>query len=66
MDLETAIDLIKHVVKYTGTIDQKHIDLGLVPVEERSKYEQALVIGQLAIRDGKISKDEFMRKVRLD
>lgn len=66
MDLEAAIHLLKNAVKYTGTIDQKHIDLTVIPTDERAKYERALVISQLAIKDGKITKEEFLRKLSLD
>jgi hypothetical protein len=66
MDLEQAIELLKNAVKYTGTIEQKHIDLTLVPSEDRPKYEKALMVSQMAIREGKISRDEFLRKVHLD
>lgn len=66
MQLDEAISLLKNAVKYTGTIDQKHIDLTIIPTEERPKYERALAIAQLAISDGKITRDEFLRKVNLD
>lgn len=65
MDLDAAIEILKNAVKYTGTIDQKHIDLTLVPIQERPKYEKALVVSQLSIKEGKISRDEFLRRVHL-
>lgn len=66
MDLNDAIELLKVAVKYPGTIDQKHIDLSVVPTEERPVFEQALKTAQLAIMNGKITRDEFNRRVRLD
>jgi hypothetical protein len=66
MDLESALVLLRKAVKHTGTIDQKHIDLTVVPAEDRALYEKALVIGQLAIKEGKITKEEFLRKLELD
>lgn len=66
MDLDQAIELLKNAVKHTGNIDQKHIDLTIVPTEQRPLYEKAMAIGALSIKDGKISRDEFLRRVQLD
>jgi hypothetical protein len=66
MELDTAIELLKNAVKYTGNIDQKHIDLSIVPASELERYKKALVVAQSAIKDGKISRDEFQRRVHLD
>lgn len=66
MDLTQAIELLKNAVKYTGTIDQKHIDLTIVPSDVRPQYEKAMAVGMLAIKDGKITRDEFLKRVHLD
>jgi hypothetical protein len=66
MSLDQAIDLLKNAVKYTGTIEQKHIDLTIVPADKRALYEKAMAICQVSIQDGKISKDEFLRRVHLE
>ncbi len=66
MSLDQAIDLLKNAVKYTGTIEQKHIDLTIVPADKRALYEKAMAICQISIKDGKISKDEFLRRVHLE
>jgi hypothetical protein len=66
MDLEQALNLIKTAVKFTGTIDQKHIDLTIIPAEKRAMYEKALAICQMSIKDGKISRDDFIKRVHLD
>lgn len=66
MDLDKAIELLKKVVKANGTNDNKHIDLGLVSVEEKPLYEEALVVAKLAIIKGKISQDEFMGRIHLN
>jgi len=65
VELEQAINLLRNAVKHTGTIDQKHIDLTIVPNEKRPEYEKALVICQTSIKEGKISRDEFLAKVHL-
>lgn len=66
VELNEAIALLKKAVKYPGTIDQKHIDLTVIPTEDRPKYEKALMVAQLAIKDGKMTRDEFNRRVHLD
>lgn len=66
MDLNEAIDLLKDTVKHTGNIDQKHIDLTLIPAEKRGIYETALAVSALSIKEGKITKDEFLRRVHIE
>jgi hypothetical protein len=66
MELESAIEILKKAVKYTGTNDGKHIDLTLVPAEQRPVYDEALKVSQLSIKEGKITRDEFLRRVHLD
>ena len=66
MELETAIELIKKAVKNSGNIDQNHIDLSLVPAEDLGKYHEALKVSQLAIKEGKITREEFLRAAHLD
>lgn len=65
MELNDAILLLRKAVKYPGTIDQKHIDLTVVPVDEKPMFEEALKVAQLAIKEGKITRDEFNRRVHL-
>lgn len=66
MDLNQAIDLIKTVVKDAGNVNFRHIDLNLVSAEKRETYEKALMVSQKAIKEGAITKEEFMRKVHLE
>lgn len=66
VELNDAIALIKKTVKNAGTIDQKHIDLTLVPAEEQPRYVEALKTVQTAIKGGIIGRDEFNRRVHLD
>jgi 3-oxoacyl-[acyl-carrier-protein] synthase III len=66
MDLNQAIDLIKTVVKDAGNVNFRHIDLNLVSAEKRETYEMALMVSQKAIKEGAITKEEFMRKVHLE
>jgi hypothetical protein len=66
MQLDEAIELLKKAVKFCGTIDQKHIDLTIVPAEQRHTYEKALAISQLSVKEGEITRDELLRRLTLD
>ena len=66
MELITAIALIKKAVKTAGNVDIKHIDLTLVPSSELGLYKEALATAQSAIKEGKITRDEFLRQADLD
>lgn len=66
MNLDQSIELLRNAVKHTGNIDQKHIDLTIVPAEKRPLFEKAMAVCQLSIKDGKISRDEFNRRVHLE
>lgn len=65
MDLEQAIVLLKKIVKENGTNDMKHLDVGLVPADERPVYEKALRVAKMSIIEGKISQDELFGKIHL-
>ena len=66
MELEQAINMLKKTVKENGTNDMKHIDLGLVPAEDKELYEKALRVVKLAILDGKLSQADFSARVHLN
>jgi hypothetical protein len=66
MELEQALELIKKLVKNNGTNDSKHIDIGLIPADERPVYEKALKVAKLAMMEGKLSQDEFQARVHLN
>lgn len=65
MDLEQAIVLLKKIVKENGTNDMRHLDVGLVPADERPMYEKALRVAKMAVFEGKISQDELLGKIHL-
>lgn len=66
MELDSAIEMLKKVVKNNGTNDQKHIDLGLVSTEDRPAFEKALIVVKVAIMEGKISQDEFLGRIHVN
>lgn len=63
MELNEAIELLKKAVKH-GANKEKHIDLALVAADERPKFEKALVVSGLCIKEGKITREEFLRRVQ--
>lgn len=65
MELDSAIKLLRNAVKNAGNVDQKHIDLSLVPVGEKPQYERALVVTQMAVKDGKLTRDELLSRLQL-
>lgn len=66
MNLDDAVILVRHAVKHTGTIDQKHIDLTIVPAKDRGRYQAALAFCQAAVKAGELSRDELLRRLGLD
>ena len=66
MDLEQAIELLKNAVKNNSTNDENHLDLTLIPIEDKPKYQKALVIAQLAIQEGKLTKEDFKHRIHLE
>lgn len=65
MELNEAIELLKQTVKNAGNVDQNHFDLTLVSVDKRGIYEKALEVSALSIKEGKISREEFLRLVHI-
>jgi hypothetical protein len=65
MELNQAIEMLKKTVKNNGTNDMRHIDLGLVSIDEKPEYEKALIVVKLAIQEGKISQDEVAARIHL-
>jgi hypothetical protein len=66
LELNQAIELLQKAVKHTGNIDQKHIDLTLVPAEDRGHYEAALAVAQQALKEGQLTRDQLFKKLNLD
>lgn len=66
MEIESVIEKLRSIVKNAGNVDQNHLDLNLVPSEKRDEYVEALKLSYKAIKDGVITKDEFLRKLKLN
>lgn len=66
MDLDQAIELVKKAVSENGVNNKIMIDFGLIPTEERAKYEKALAMAKVAVMEGKIGQDELNRRLNLE
>jgi len=66
MTIDQAIQLVRKAVKFTGTIDQKHIDLTTLPAEQRPEVEKALAVLGLAVKAGTMTKDDMFHRLHLD
>ncbi len=66
MDLESAFDLLKNIVKQSEALDEaRHFDLTLVPALERDKYLIAFIRIQKAIRSKEITLEEVEKRTTL-
>lgn len=66
MNFEDAVELLKNAVKFSHIDDQKHIDLTLVDASQRSTYQNALVIVNRMVLDGKMTREELRHALGLD
>lgn len=65
MDLDSAIKLLKNIVKESHLPGQKHIDLTLAQADERSRYEKALMITRQEVIKGTLSDEELKARLGL-
>lgn len=66
MDLESAFDLLKTIVKKSEALDDaRHFDLTLVPALSRPKFQSALIRVQKAIRTKEITQDYVEKRTTL-
>ncbi len=64
MEIQAAIELLKKTIKHSTALDEfRHIDLTLIPANEREQYQEALLVVQKAMREGELSKEDFERSV---
>jgi hypothetical protein len=66
MELEEAVHILKKIVKNNSTNGENHFDLTLVPAVEKPLYVEALKVSQQSIKDGVITKDDFLRRVHIE
>ncbi|MCB9062565.1 MAG: hypothetical protein H6622_13665 [Halobacteriovoraceae bacterium] len=58
-----AINLLKKIVKFSNIEKQKHLDLTLANSSERGEFEKALILVNLAVEQGQLSKEELNSKL---
>ena len=66
MNFEDAVKLLKNAVKFSHIDDQKHIDLTLVDASQRSTYQNALVIVNRMVAEGKMTREELRHMLGLN
>jgi hypothetical protein len=63
-NLQEAVQLLKTIIKNSTATDQfLHIDLSLVPAEQRGVYESALKTTYRAILKGEISREDVNKLI---
>jgi uncharacterized membrane protein YfbV (UPF0208 family) len=66
-NLSEAIQMLNRVVWWAeSSTDIKRIDFNLVAASERPRYEAAMQVVSKAIKNGEITRDEFMRRVGIE
>ncbi len=57
--IESAVKLLKNIVKFSAVEGQKHLDLSICIAEERPRYQRALMFLNLEIEKGQLKKEEL-------
>lgn len=63
MDLDQAIILLKRTVKFSAVPGQKHLDLGLVSVDELPVFEKALELANRAVQEGVLTREQLLNRL---
>ena len=58
-ELNTAIELLKDIVKESHIKGQMHLDLTLSPASKHEEYKNALIIVQQKIKNGDLTENMF-------
>jgi len=66
MNFEDAVKLLKNAVKHSHLNDQKHIDLTLIDASQKQTYQNALVIVNRRVADGKMTREELRHTLGLN
>ena len=66
LSFDEAITLLKRAVKYSAVKNQKHIDLSLCVAEERPQYQKALIVVNLEVEKGTLTKDQLIARLGLE
>jgi hypothetical protein len=66
MTLDEAITVLKNAVKWSEVKNQKHIDLTLIPAEERTLYQRALAVTTIEVEKGTLTQDALKSRLGLE
>lgn len=66
MTLDEAITVLKNAVKWSEVKNQKHIDLTLIPAEERPLYQRALAVTTIEVEKGTLTQDALKTRLGLE
>lgn len=61
--IEWAIKTLKSAVKFSNISNQKHVDMSLVTVDKIDLFQKAMVLVNLAIENGELTKEELNNKI---
>ena len=65
LDFNEAVKLLKTAVKHSHLDNQKHIDLTLVNPDQRTHLQKALMVVQVAVKNGELTDEELKSKLGL-
>jgi hypothetical protein len=65
MSFEEAIKELKTIVKESAVKGQKHLDLQLVAAQNQPLYQQAMMVVQIEILEGRQSREDVMKQIGL-
>lgn len=65
LSFDEALALLKKAVKFSNLKNQKHIDLTLCAAEARALCQKALIIVNLEVEKGTLTKDQLLTKLGL-
>lgn len=63
LNTDEAIKLLKSAVKYSNIFNQKHVDISLVTADKIDTFQKAMVVVNMAILNGEMTKEELNSKL---
>ncbi len=66
LSFDEALHLLKKTVKFSEVKNQKHIDLTLCSAQDRPMYQKALIVVNLEVEKGTITKDQLLAMLGIE
>lgn len=66
LSFDEAVNLLKKYVKFSEVKNQKHIDLSVCTAHERPMAQRALILANMEVEKGTLTKDQLIAKLGLD